>query len=83
MILRSLCLVGAMCVAACSGPSQRSLMPMLRGAPSTDRPPWLRDLPAQLERYPAPHGWGGDHLAGWRRGGEAPVAALRDRPLRG
>lgn len=36
---------------------------MLRGAPSDERPPWLRDLPQPIERFPAPQDWGGDNLA--------------------
>ena len=48
---------------ACSAVPPRSMLPSLPGASSADRPPWLRDLPAQLERYPAPQGWGGDHMA--------------------
>ncbi|CAH0173330.1 hypothetical protein [Roseomonas sp. CECT 9278] len=69
MIARSLCLaVVAVVVAACAGASPRDGLPMLRDAPSTERPPWLRDLPAQIERYPAPQGWGGDNLAAaWPR----------------
>ena len=64
MMARGLCLAVAVClVAACSGPAQRSVLPTLRGAPSSDRPPWLRDLPVPLERHPAPQGWGGDSLA--------------------
>lgn len=63
MIARSLCLAVVACLAACAGASQRNGLPMLRDAPSTERPPWLRDLPAQIERYPAPQGWGGDNLA--------------------
>ena len=51
---------------ACSGPVQRAVVPMLRGAPSDERPTWLRDLPQPLERYPAPQGWGGDYLAAAR-----------------
>jgi hypothetical protein len=50
-------------LAACSGAPPRSVLPRLREEPSTARPPWLRDLPPVLERYPAPEGWGGDHLA--------------------
>jgi hypothetical protein len=41
---------------------------MLRGAPSDERPPWLRDLPQPIERYPAPQGWGGDNLAAQQTG---------------
>ncbi len=55
--------VMAFTLAACSTTSPTSVMPRLRGMPSDERPPWLRDLPEQLERYPAPQGWGGDHLA--------------------
>lgn len=50
-------------VGACSAVPPRSMLPPLPDASSTERPPWLRDLPAQLERYPAPLGWGGDHMA--------------------
>jgi len=53
-------------VAACSAPAQRAIVPMLRGAPSDERPPWLRDLPQPIERHPAPHGWGGDYQAAQR-----------------
>jgi hypothetical protein len=64
MIARILCMaVAAGVVAACAGAPQRDRLPMLREGPSTERPPWLRDLPAQIERYPAPQGWGGDNLA--------------------
>jgi hypothetical protein len=62
-------LVGSILVAAaCSAPAQRAIVPMLRGAPSDERPPWLRDLPQPIERYPAPHGWGGDNLAAQQTG---------------
>jgi hypothetical protein len=62
--LRYICFAGMICLAAaCSAPTQRAIVPMLRGAPSDERPPWLRDLPQPLERYPAPQGWGGDNLA--------------------
>jgi hypothetical protein len=61
---RSICLGGLICVvAACAAQSPRGVAPRLPGAPSDERPRWLRDLPQQLERYPAPEGWGGDHLA--------------------
>lgn len=63
MIRQGLCLAGAMCLAvACSTAPQRDL-PLLRGAPSSERPAWLRDLPVPLERFPAPQRWGGDYLA--------------------
>jgi hypothetical protein len=69
---RDLGLAGAICLAAaCSAPAQRAIVPMLRGAPSDERPPWLRDLPQPLERYPAPQGWGGDNLAAQQIGGVA------------
>ena len=62
--LVALGLAGAIGVlAACSEVSPRGTLPRLRGEPSEDRPPWLRDLPQPLERHPAPEGWGGDHLA--------------------
>ena len=64
LALPSLCLAGLVLVAAaCSGPPPRSMTPRLRPGPSDERPPWLRDLPVPLERYPAPQGWGGDYLA--------------------
>jgi len=68
VIARSLCLALALCAAAaCDGSAPLGVLPTLRGAPSTDRPAWLRDLPAQIERHPAPQGWGGDSLAGlWK-----------------
>lgn len=60
----SIGVVGMAClVAACAPTAPRSVMPRLHGGPSDERPPWLRDLPERLERYPAPQGWGGDHLA--------------------
>jgi hypothetical protein len=63
----SMILVAAACIlAACAPEPPRMLVPRLRGEPSSERPPWLRDLPEQLERYPAPHGWGGDYLASLR-----------------
>ena len=49
--------------AGCSAALPRGMLPPLPRGPSEDRPPWLRDLPVKLERYPAPHGWGGDNLA--------------------
>lgn len=59
-----LCVVAVLgSAAACSGPAQRAVVPTLRGAPSDERPPWLRELPQPIERYPAPQGWGGDNLA--------------------
>jgi hypothetical protein len=67
MRLRNFVLAGMIGVAvACSGPAQRAIVPMLRGAPSDERPPWLRDLQQPIERYPAPQGWGGDNLAAQR-----------------
>jgi hypothetical protein len=51
---------------ACSAVPPRSMLPPLPGASSTERPPWLRDLPDHLERYPAPQGWGGDYMASVR-----------------
>jgi hypothetical protein len=56
---------------ACSLAPPRSTLPSLRGEPSDERPPWLRDLPQPLERHPAPQGWGGDHLAAAATGAEA------------
>jgi len=57
-------LVGALgLAAACSAMAPRRVLPPLPSASSTERPPWLRDLPTQIERYPAPEGWGGDHMA--------------------
>lgn len=70
--LRYLGLAGMICLAAaCSGPAQRAIVPMLRGAPSDERPPWLRDLPQPLERYPARQGWGGDNMAAQHIGVDA------------
>jgi hypothetical protein len=57
--------------AACSGPPPRGALPGLHGLPSDERPPWLRDLPERIERYPAPQGWGGDHMAAARIGSRA------------
>lgn len=62
--LLTILMAGLACVtAACSDLSTRTTMQRLQGGPSDDRPPWLRDLPEQIERHPAPQGWGGDHLA--------------------
>ena len=62
--LRITCLIGTACVlVACSSMLPSSTMPHLQRGLSDDRPPWLRDVPAQLERHPAPQGWGGDYLA--------------------
>jgi hypothetical protein len=72
----AMAMAAVLMVAACSTPSSRSMLPRLRGLPSDERPPWLRDLPAQLERYPAPQHWGGDNLAsngGGARPGSAPA----------
>ncbi|WP_244408219.1 hypothetical protein [Roseomonas fluvialis] len=64
MNVLSVCVAAVLCFAtACSGPAQRAVVPMLRGGPSDERPPWLRELPQPIERYPAPQGWGGDNLA--------------------
>lgn len=62
-VLRVWLVAATLMVVACSTSSTRSLLPRLKGPPSDDRPAWLRDLPAQLERHPVPQGWGGDHLA--------------------
>lgn len=62
--LVGICLtVTALMMAACSSSAPGRMMPRLESGPSEDRPPWLRDLPQPLERYPAPEGWGGDHMA--------------------
>ncbi|WP_372620577.1 hypothetical protein [Falsiroseomonas sp.] len=43
-------------------------LPRLRGWSQDDeRPPWLRDLPEQLERHPVPDRWPNDTLAKLRR----------------
>ena len=59
-----LVLGGAAClIAGCSDASMRRMMPRFLEGPSDERPSWLRDPPQQLERHPAPQGWGGDYLA--------------------
>lgn len=50
-------------MAGCFDVSMRRMVPRFLEGPSDERPSWLRDLPQPLERYPAPEGWGGDHLA--------------------
>lgn len=64
-------LAAALMMAACSASPPAGALPRLRGIPSDERPPWLRDLPAQLERHPAPQHWGGDNLASRRPGTHA------------
>lgn len=60
-------LIGALAlVAACSPVAPRRPLPPLPSGSSTERPPWLRDLPARIERHPAPEGWGGDYMAALR-----------------
>lgn len=57
-------LMGALgLVAACSSLAPPRLLPPLPSGSSIERPPWLGDLPARIERHPAPEGWGGDHMA--------------------
>jgi hypothetical protein len=57
-------LIGALgLVAACSAVAPRRMLAPLPDGSSTERPPWLRELPARIERHPAPEGWGGDHMA--------------------
>lgn len=62
-MLRAGLIVALGMTAGCSAPPPLGMLPYLQRGPLEDRPPWLRDLPVQLERYPAPHGWGGDNLA--------------------